>query len=85
MIGPVREPQSGVRRGGDDLMLNHFPPFSPSSFFRGLSDTPNGPQCDAPWRHGSRRTGPIGMTLAHWSMEKGQMLGDSQETKMIKS
>lgn len=57
MIRPVREPQRETRRGGDDLMLNHLPPFSP---LRGLSDTPTGPQYDSPWRHGNRRTGPIG-------------------------
>lgn len=34
---PVRK----TRRGGDDLMLNDLPPFSPP---RGLTDTPTGPQ-----------------------------------------
>lgn len=56
MMRPVREPQGQSRRGGDDLMLNHLPPFSP---LRGLSDTPIGPQFDPLWRHGSGRTWPI--------------------------
>lgn len=68
MIRPVREPRRGTGRGGDDLMLNHLPPFPP---LRGLSDTPTGPQYDTPWRHGSRRTGTIG-TLDVGSLVSGK-------------
>lgn len=51
--------EAGREGAGGDLMLHHLPPFSP---LRGLSDTPTGPQCAVPWRHGSRRT-----RLGHWT------------------